>query len=132
MPGPFSIENLRLTENSFARGSVAAYPAKTMAQNRADTLNHCDVSWQAVDEKAEIEVVHIGTFYGIGAHEDSFPCTVFRLVLSSDAYGGSGTTPVALAELSLPGSPAPGRPRQAPTPGPNSQTVDHSLNVISL
>jgi hypothetical protein len=40
-----------------------------------------DGSWALVDETAEIEVIDPGTFYGIGSHEDRFPCVPWQVAM---------------------------------------------------
>ena len=59
----------------------ATKPAFSALQNLAATI---DSSWKPVSGKAAIEVVNPGTFYGIGPHEDRFPCVPWQLGLERD------------------------------------------------
>jgi hypothetical protein len=53
-------------------------PAYYALQNLTATL---DASWRRVDERAAIQIVAPGIFYGIGPHEDRFPCRPWQLAL---------------------------------------------------
>jgi hypothetical protein len=59
-----------------------AKPAFYALQNLAATI---DGSWQRSEDRAEIEVVAPGTFYGIGAHEDRFPCVPWQTALKRES-----------------------------------------------
>lgn len=58
-----------------------AKPAYYALQNLTATI---DASWKRVGERAEIEIVDPGIFYGIGPHEDRFPCLPWQLALRRD------------------------------------------------
>jgi hypothetical protein len=57
-------------------------PAYYALQNLTATI---DGSWTWVEDKAAIEVVDPGIFYGIGPHEDRFPCVPWQLALRCEA-----------------------------------------------
>jgi hypothetical protein len=53
-------------------------PAYYTLQN----LTACiDSAWQPVQERAEIEILDPGIFYGIGSHEDRFPCVPVQFAM---------------------------------------------------
>jgi polysaccharide biosynthesis protein PslG len=56
-------------------------PAYYTFQNLAACI---DSTWKQVDEPVEIEVVDPGVFYGIGPHEDRFPCVIRSLALQRE------------------------------------------------
>jgi hypothetical protein len=58
-----------------------AKPAYYALQNLAATI---DGSWQRAQDQVEIEVIHPGTFYGIGPHEDRFPCVPWQVTIKRD------------------------------------------------
>lgn len=53
-------------------------PAYYAFQNLAATI---DSQWEPVREEAEIQILDPGTFYGIGPHEDRFPCVPWQIAL---------------------------------------------------
>lgn len=53
-------------------------PAYHTLQNLAAVI---DASWKRVEETAEIEVVDPGIFYGIGPHENRFPCVPWQVAM---------------------------------------------------
>jgi hypothetical protein len=53
-------------------------PAYYALQNLTATI---DSLWTRVENKAEVEVIDPGIFYGIGPHEDRFPCVPWQLAL---------------------------------------------------
>jgi hypothetical protein len=56
-------------------------PAYYTYQNLAACI---DSTWEQVDETVEIDVVDPGVFYGIGPHEDRFPCVIRSLPLRQE------------------------------------------------
>ncbi len=57
-------------------------PAYYAFQNLASAI---DSTWQRVDERAGLEIVDPGIFYGIGPHEERFPCVPWQIVLKRQA-----------------------------------------------
>ncbi len=55
-----------------------AKPAYYTLQNLAAVI---DTSCKPVNEKANIEVIEPGIFYGIGPHEDRFPCAPWQITM---------------------------------------------------
>jgi hypothetical protein len=60
----------------------ATKPAYYVLQNLAAVV---DSSWKPTDEKVEIEIVDPGIFYGIGAHEDRFPCVPWQMAMRRES-----------------------------------------------
>jgi hypothetical protein len=56
-------------------------PAYYALQNLAATI---DASWTRVEDEVRIDVVDPGIFYGIGPHEDRFPCLPWQLAMRRD------------------------------------------------
>jgi len=56
-------------------------PAYYTFQNLAACI---DSTWEQVEESVEAEVVDPGVFYGMGPHEERFPCVIRRLPMRRD------------------------------------------------
>ena len=57
-------------------------PAYYALQNLTAVI---DGSWKLAADKATIEVVDPGIFYGIGTHEDRFPCAVWQITMRRES-----------------------------------------------
>ena len=53
-------------------------PAYYTMGNLTATIDH---SWKPVQDKAEIEILDPGVFFGIGPHEDRFPCVPWQFAM---------------------------------------------------
>ena len=81
MPGSPELRTGYNTKGLIQHSTWQPKPAYYALGNLAATIDH---SWLPVDEEAEIDVVNPGIFYGIGPHEDRFPCVPWQFAMRRD------------------------------------------------